>query len=163
MTVARARPGSFFCCSKYFGMFFCELYYESSTFAFCDQFVACNCGFQLWFARHQPSARPPQRPWRGRERRWRTSSGSKGSTTLPTISITTRRSYRAPTRTSRRMRGDERERASNERQNCSDRGARPSVLGEGRKARATSVDPDRRRTSNRSVGGHAGHKPVARR
>ena len=42
-------------------MFFCELYYESSTFAFCDQFVACNCGFQLWFAGHQPSARPPPR------------------------------------------------------------------------------------------------------
>ena len=40
----------------------CELYYESSTFAFCDQFVACNCGFQFWFARHQPSARPPPRP-----------------------------------------------------------------------------------------------------
>ena len=40
-------------------MFFCELYYESSTFAFCDQFVACNCGFKLWFARHQLFARPP--------------------------------------------------------------------------------------------------------
>ena len=46
MTDVPARAsGPFFCCSKYFGMFFCELYYESSTFAFCDQFVACNCGF----------------------------------------------------------------------------------------------------------------------
>ena len=48
----------FFCCSKYFGMLFCELYYEPSTFSFCDQFAACNCGFQFWFTRHQPSVRP---------------------------------------------------------------------------------------------------------
>ena len=34
---------------------------SGSNFSFCDQFVACNCGFQLWFARHQPSARPPLR------------------------------------------------------------------------------------------------------
>ena len=40
-------------------MFFCELYYKSSTFVFCDQFVACNCGFPFWFARHQRSTRPP--------------------------------------------------------------------------------------------------------
>ena len=33
----------------------------SFTFAFSDQFVACNCGFlQLWFAIHQPSVHLPQ-------------------------------------------------------------------------------------------------------
>ena len=45
----------------------------------------------------------------------------------------------------------------------SGRGARPSFLGEGCEARARVVDSDRRRASDRSAGGHAGHMPVARR
>jgi len=91
----------FFCCSKYFGMFFCELYYESSTFASCDQFVACNCGFQLWFARHRPSARPHHfavRVLRGRtaDTSWREKRVDRAPSDIYTMAKTFRRPGRSP-------------------------------------------------------------------